>query len=477
MPDVTLEGSVTARAPSRYADRARIATASLLALAIFAIDISTPVTYGVGMGYVLAVLLGLWVRSARFPLLAAGGATAFLVADLAAAWSSAIPLAAIVNRSLTAVLLWATALFVLRFKGVEADAAGHLGRLEEIRHALDVAAIVAMTDVAGRITFVNDKFCEISGFSRDELLGQDHRIVNSGLHPKAFMQDLWHTIANGRVWHGEIRNRKKDGGYYWVDTTIVPFLNARGKPYQYVAIRADITERKLAEERLRSQEALARVGQLAAMVAHEVRNPLAGIKAALQVIKATRPPGDPEAAVMQDIIDRADALNGLVSDLLLFARPRPPQLQIVSLHGVLGEALDMVRRDPLGAALRIAINGEDVALSGDRMLLRGVFQNLVLNAAQAMQGSGAITVRTSVNGPTARVEIHDSGPGIPETHRGQVFEPFFTTKSRGGGLGLPIARRSVELHGGTLALDCPPQGGTVATVQLPVRAPAASPVA
>ena len=353
-----------------------------------------------------------------------------------------------------------------------ATAADSQARLEEIRYALDQAAIVAVTDQRGIITDVNDKFCEISKYSRGELIGQDHRIINSGFHPKDFMRELWATIARGQVWRGEIRNRAKDGSIYWVDTTIVPFLNERGKPRQYLAIRSDITRRKDAETQLAAQAALLQLGQLAAVVAHEVRNPLAGVRGSLEVLRSRLSAMPAERDVIQAMMDRLDALNAKVTDILRFASPKSPVLRPVEITPIVKDAIASARAASGPACPSIAFTGAPLVVRADAEMLGAALLNLLLNACQA--GGDGVEVSTTAIGADCLIAVADRGPGIPSEVLDRIFDAFYTTKKSGTGLGLPIVKRLMDLQQATVSIRPRAGGGTIAELTLPLIPQAAA---
>jgi len=234
-----------------------------------------------------------------------------------------------------------------------------------------------------------------------------------------------------------------------------------------MAIRYDITERKRSEELLREQAALARLGQMAAVVAHEVKNPIAGIRGALQVIASRMSAESRDRSIITDIIARLDALNGVVQDLLVFARPRALRSEPVDLRSLVANTADLIARDPAMRGLRIRVSGVEAVARADSEQLQIVFHNILTNAAQAMGGTGEVDVDIQRTPAGWRLAFTDHGPGMPPEVRTKAFDAFFTTKHRGTGLGLPTARRIVEAHGGEIALDAHPAGGTVVSVSLP----------
>jgi PAS domain S-box-containing protein len=442
--------------------------AAVFAAVVFIVDLNVPFDVAISALYGVVVLFGLYVRDPRFPWVTAALVTVLTIVGGWASPPGGPVVYGVANRLLTLAGIWISAWLVFGYAKVGRALNRSVKELADTNFALDQAAIVAVTDVKGRITYVNDKFCEISKYSREELLGQDHRIINSAYHPKEFIRGLWTTIASGRIWRGEIRNRAKDGTFYWVDTTIVPFLDDRGKPYQYMAIRSDITERKHTEALLREQAALARLGEMAAVVAHEVKNPLAGIRGALQVIGGRMPDSSRDRSIIGDIVQRLDSLNDIVHDLLVFARPRDPKLAPVPLAELIESTAALLKKDPAYAGAQVTVNGDRPTISADAEQLQIVMLNLLINAAQAAGAAGQVRVSVAARNGVCRIAIADSGPGIPAEIRDRIFEPFFTTKHRGTGLGLPTAKRVVERHHGEIDVACPSEGGTIVTVTLPV---------
>jgi PAS domain S-box-containing protein len=352
-------------------------------------------------------------------------------------------------------------------------AARELRALRNVKHALDRAAIVAVTDARGRILDVNERFCEVSRFTRDELIGHDHRLVNSGHHSKAFMAALWAHIASGRVWRGEVLNRARDGALYWVDTTIVPFPGEDGVPYQYLAIHYDITARKAAEAQVRDQALLAQIGEMAGVIAHEVKNPLAGIGGALQMIERQFSTNADVRLVIAQIQERLRAVNEMVQDLMLFANPAPPRFAPIDAGEVIARATALFGQHPRHGQTCVDVrsaDARDVMLRGDVEQLALALGHVLINAAQAMNGGGRITLDLETRPATCAFVVADDGPGIPPEMRENLSRPFRTTKTRGLGVGVAIARRIVEEHGGGLAFAAGPAKGTVVTLQLPRHA-------
>jgi PAS domain S-box-containing protein len=453
----------------------------LLLAIIFWLDAVTPLGIAVPVLYGAPILLFIIGGQYWEPL-----ATAAIVSILIVAGAYVTPPGGsadvgLVNRALEGLMIWTTAALVSRYRlaltrftsHYEADRQAReqsLKHLDEIRQALDQAAIVATTDQTGKITYVNDKFCVISQYSREELVGQDHRIINSAYHPKEFIRELWRTIAQGRVWRGEIRNRAKDGSYYWVDTTIVPFLDGTGKPRQYLAIRSDITQRKLVEQQLVDQTALAQLGQLAAVVAHEVRNPLAGVKGSLQVLRSRAATDPQDRPIFDAMIARLDTLNAKVDDILRFARPRTPALETIDIRPLVIDAIASARAAAGSDCPDMLPPPQTALVLADREMLRAVLLNLLLNACQS--GSSApIEILVTENGAACHIEISDRGAGFAGVDPEQLFQAFHTTKKSGTGLGLAIVRRLISLQGGSVALQPRDGGGASARLTIPLAKP------
>lgn len=361
---------------------------------------------------------------------------------------------------------------------------GLLKELSDIKFALDESAIVAITDQTGKITYVNEKFCEISKYSREELLGQDHRIVNSAYHPKEFIRNLWTTIANGKVWRGEIRNLAKDGATYWVDTTIVPFLDERGKPYQYVAIRYDITEQKRIENQLLRAQRMESIGTLAGGIAHDFNNILAPILMATEMLQLSA--YDKETHRWLAIIrENSERGADLVRQVLTFARGMEGERIIVQVKHIVKDLVKILKQTlPKSINVKHDIEPELWIIQADPTQIHQVLMNLCINARDAMPMGGTLTItaenivldenyaRVHIDakpGEYLMISVSDTGAGIPVEIQDRIFDPFFTTKEigKGTGLGLATALTIVRSHDGFINVYSDAGRGTKFSVYIP----------
>lgn len=351
--------------------------------------------------------------------------------------------------------------------------------LERYKNAIDNSAIVSVTNARGVITHVNQRFCEVSKYSRNELIGKDHRLINSGHHTTDFIGEMWRTIKAGNIWKGEIKNKAKDGSFYWVESVIVPFLEESGKPWQYISIRHEITERKLAEQRIefanrqlerkvreRTRELEQKNDELESFVytvSHDLRSPLRMINsyATLVAEKSGGLLSPTHSEMLKNIKEYSVRMNSIITDLLNLSRigSQPLQKQKFSLNDLVEVVVKEIKQEFTTNCAEVSLmNLGD--LEADKGLLKQVFTNLISNAFKytSKVNHAKIEVGKIVSGENQVVFfIKDNGAGFDAENAARLFKPFQRMHSKeefdGNGVGLSIVHSIITKHGGRIWAD------------------------
>lgn len=330
--------------------------------------------------------------------------------------------------------------------------------LADLQKALNEATIFAITDRDDKILYVNDRFCNLYKYKREELIGKKHEILSSNFHPPSFFTHVWETIQNGEVWKGEILNQAKDGTKHWLDTTIVPFVDLNGERYQHISIQYDITEKKTTEETLRKTEKLSMIGELAAGIAHEIRNPLTTIRGFVQLLAET----ENGRKFTNTIIEEIERINFIVNEFMILAKPHTVYFSNCNLKNILSSAIQFLEPEALlkDVMIKSDLPPEDVFVTGEKNQLKQVFLNLIKNSIEAMPTGGRIYVSIETTVDNIIITIRDEGIGMEAGHVEKLGEPFFTTKHDGNGLGLMVSYKIIENHKGTINVKSQRNQGT-----------------
>jgi PAS domain S-box-containing protein len=347
------------------------------------------------------------------------------------------------------------------------------------------AEAVVITNTDGVIEYVNPAFTWITGYGREEALGQNLRILKSGKQDRAFYQQLWATILKGEIWHGEIINRRKDGKLYTEEVNITPIREARGEITHFIAAKQDVTERRSMEEQLHHAAKMEAVGRLAGGVAHDFNNLLTIINGYTELLLETPASEIKPGAFLKEIKDAGERAASLTRQLLAFSRRQVLAPRALDLNGVVSNVEKMLRR-LIGedVELRTVLDPSLGRIKADPGQIEQVIMNLAVNARDAMPSGGILTIETSnveldqtfarshvgvKPGPHVMLKVGDTGVGMTVETKARIFEPFFTTKEKGKGTGLGLATvyGIVQQSEGVIWVDSELGQGTVFKISLP----------
>ncbi len=337
---------------------------------------------------------------------------------------------------------------------------------------------VQITDLNGKMTYVNKAFVKISGFSKEELIGKNPRIFGSGKSNKRFWDNMWQTISSGKVWFGEVEDRKKNGDPFYSQLLISPILDKDDKITSYFGIHRDISEKITLEKRLINTQKMESIGTLAAGIAHEVGNPLASISALVQV--AQRNTKDEFISEKLGLVkSQITRISKIIRDLVDFSRPSNFEFQLTDINASLKEAVEITKVGTKAKDIKFTVNlNNDIPslpLVADQ--IEQVFVNILLNAVDAMNDSKTINpnkeiiIESSLSDNQVILTFEDTGPGIEQKNLNKIFEPFFTTKEqgKGTGLGLWVSFGIVKSFQGDLKVKSQLGSGTTFTINLPIE--------
>ncbi|MBY0453562.1 MAG: response regulator [Burkholderiaceae bacterium] len=342
--------------------------------------------------------------------------------------------------------------------------------LERIELAIDRHSIVSIGDVQGNILYVNQRFCDISGYEATELLGGNHRMIKSSIHPPEFYAELWQTISSGETWHGEVCNRRKDGSHYWVDATIAPQFDENGLPVRYVSVRTDITQLKELQAQLMVAKAEAEAASQAktvflAHMSHELKTPLNSILGFSQLLQSDvlQPPTEDQAEMLGAIERGGRHLLELISDLVDLAKIETGhmglEMEDVMILPLIQESISLLK--PLsqrrGIAITIEKENEKSHVFADRIRVKQVLLNLISNAIKYNCERGVITIGIIGRGEKYHIFVRDTGPGINSVDQSALFLPFSRLrqnpkKVEGSGIGLSLSKSLIERMGGQIGV-------------------------
>jgi PAS domain S-box-containing protein len=369
--------------------------------------------------------------------------------------------------------------FVLDISELKAATAGRARLSAAIEQTSES---VVVTDIDARITYVNPAFEQVSGYSLSEVLGQNPRVLRSGVQPAPFYRRMWATLLAGETWHGELVNQRKDGSLYTEDASISPIRDEAGAITAYVAVKRDITLQRDLEERLRQSQRLEAVGQLAGGVAHDFNNILAAVRGYAELATASLPQESQAKEDIEEVLRAADRGSAVTRQLLLFSRRQPLVPTDVEPASVIDALVPMLRR-LIGEhiELRVEHGGQRGHVLVDLGSMEQVIVNLAVNARDAMPEGGLLRIETAnvvastgeggePAGPCVRISVTDTGTGMDDATAARAFEPFFTTKEpgKGTGLGLATVYGIVRGSGGRVSLATSPGLGCAFTIELPM---------